>query len=76
MFAHTEPASNREVLLVPHAQGEGGFVTERRQTFSYAAIEDVRKLCGSRSWSNSKRDLNRRARPERRCPRPGGFRPR
>ena len=46
MFAHTDPASGREVLLMPlgSADEERGYVTEQRGTFSYGAIEDVREL--------------------------------
>lgn len=47
LFAHTDAGSGREVLLMPlggtAAEGRG-FVTEQRQAFRHAAIEEVREL--------------------------------
>jgi hypothetical protein len=47
LFAHTDPSSGREVLLMPlgGSAAEGrGFVTEQRATFRHAAIAEIREL--------------------------------
>lgn len=48
LFAHTDAQSGREILLLPLGE-EGlkqgrGFATESRATFSFAAIEEYRRL--------------------------------